>query len=241
MDFHLDYGLRLQTEPEYKNLYGWAINEVDAKGHTGRDQIPWPWTLLFSVTDCVRTDQVEITDYTNQPTVSQSILMTLRPTRWRGDQNGGVYYSMFGTSRTIMAFSLQVLSLKDETDVEVCRAWGTVSYTTEVDFRNQTEDDCICFYLYVKPSTFNRYVNIVDQGAIDSAVFSVGGVHGFYSEWSPSISTDHVKVLVPGGEHAIDIPQDFHDEVPRLGQVREARLQLNRKLIFPNEPIDKEH
>ena len=32
MDFHLERGLRLNTEPKHKNLYNWAINEIDAQG-----------------------------------------------------------------------------------------------------------------------------------------------------------------------------------------------------------------
>jgi hypothetical protein len=48
MEYHLDYGLRIQTEPQYKSLYSWAINEVEADGSTiDRDQIPWAWTLSF--------------------------------------------------------------------------------------------------------------------------------------------------------------------------------------------------
>ena len=61
MDHHLDYGLRLNTEPEYKTLYAWAINEVETDGSLiGQDQIPWPWTLFFSATSCELTNQLEI-------------------------------------------------------------------------------------------------------------------------------------------------------------------------------------
>ena len=46
VDFHLERGLRLHTKPEHKNLYSWAINEIDAQGQQiGDDQIPWGWTL----------------------------------------------------------------------------------------------------------------------------------------------------------------------------------------------------
>ena len=31
MDFHLERGLRLHTEPEDKSLYAWAINEIDPR------------------------------------------------------------------------------------------------------------------------------------------------------------------------------------------------------------------
>ena len=230
MDFHLDYGLRLCTDPEYKSLYNWAINEVGADGISiGRDQIPWPWTLLFSVTSCSLTDQFEIDERLESVGSSQTIRMTLRPTSWRNDSyTGDVIYSMLGTDRVIRDFTLQVLPLVDATKAEQCSAWGSVAYTSEIDFRSETTEDCLLFYLHVKPETFGRYVALVDQGAIKTALFSVGSADGFYSDWSPSISTDHVKVLARGSEQKIGVPDGFQDEIPRLGQVREARLQLHR-------------
>ena len=61
MDFHLERGLRLHTQPEHKNLYSWAINEIDAQGQQiGHDQIPWPWTLYFTATSCVLGDSIDI-------------------------------------------------------------------------------------------------------------------------------------------------------------------------------------
>jgi hypothetical protein len=56
-------------------------------------------------------------------------------------------------------------------------------------------------------------------------------VHGFYSEWSPSISTDNVKVLTSGSEHKITLPPGYR-EPPRLGHVGEAALYINRRLEF---------
>ena len=52
MEFHLEHQLRLHTEPKFKNLYKWAINEIDAEGkQIGRDQIPWEWNLWFGAMD----------------------------------------------------------------------------------------------------------------------------------------------------------------------------------------------
>src|SRR5271163_2139112 len=123
--------------------------------------------------------------------------MTLRPgIRRNGEFVDDVTFSMFGTKRAIRDFTLEIRPLDDSAKAEHCNAWGGVSYTTEIDFRNETVDDCIWFYLYVKPETFARYVALIDQGAIDTIIFSVKSVDGVYSDWSPSISTDKVKVLV---------------------------------------------
>ena len=55
---------------------------------------------------------------------------------------------------------------------------------------------------------------------------------GFYSEWSPSISTRNVKVLTKGSEHKITLPPGHQFEPPRLGNVGEAKLYINRRLEF---------
>lgn len=240
MEFHLDYGLRLHAEPKYKSLYNWAINEVEADGRPiDSDQIPWAWTLLFSAMSCMLTNRFEIkrsclkggAEESSQIETDQIIRMMLRPgISANGKVADDVTYSMFGTKRTVRDFTLEVRPLDDSTEGERCIAWGTVSYTSEVDFRNQTIDDCICFYLYVKPETFARYVALIDQGAIDTIAFSVRSVAGFYSEWSPSISTNRVKVLLSGDEHKFALPPEFQVAPPRLGRVADARLLLYRRL-----------
>ena len=196
MDYHLDYGIRLHVEPKYKNLYSWAINEVAADGTPiDRDYIPWRWRLFFSATSCVLTNRLEIAAHFSVKGVltgksedepprieaDQIITMTLRPV---GRRNGGddVAFSMFGTNREIRNFTLQVRPLNDSATAERCDAWGSVSYTSEIDFRNETAEDCIEFYLYVKPETFSRYIALIDRGAIDNILFSVGSVDGFYSD-----------------------------------------------------------
>lgn len=245
MDYHLDYGLRLHTELKYKSLYAWAIDEIDADGRPiGRDQIPWNWTLVFSATSCVLTNWFEIetpfsltgeSDEPPQIKTDQIIRITLRPGMLEnGEFVCDATFSMFGTKRAIRHFTLEVLPIDDPTMAERCFAQGSVSYTSEFDFRAETEDDFIWFYLYVKAEEFARYVALIEQGAIDTILFNVKSVDGFYSDWSPSASTDRVKVLVQGDEHKLDLPPDFHGEPPRLGRVGDARLLLHRRLEFGN-------
>jgi hypothetical protein len=169
VDFHLERGLRLHTEPEHKNLYKWAIQEIDAQGkQLGRDQIPWQWTLYFTATSCVLTDSIEIESKFQSDESSpapreiaqrQHIRVRLRPgCPWdEGDYFRETTFSMFGTDRTIKNFDLNIYPIADPAEQESCSAWGSVSYTTEIDFRDETTDDCVVFYLYVMPDTFARY------------------------------------------------------------------------------------
>jgi hypothetical protein len=191
----------------------------------------------FLATSCSLTDRFEIggrfstSEDTPEIETDQVIRMTLQPGTWRnGKLLKNVTFSMFGTKRTIRHFTLEISPLADPEKEERCAALGSVSNTYEIDFRKETSDDCLWFYLYVKPETFARYVALIDQGAIDTVFFSIGSVDGFYSDWSPSISTNRVKVLLTGEEHKIDLPPSFQGELRRLGRVRDARLQLHRAL-----------
>ena len=123
-------------------------------------------------------------------------------------------------------------SCRPPSEQEGCGAWGSVSYTTEFDFRNETTDDCIVFYLSVKPETFASYAAKTAHGLLDEMILSVGEVDGFYSEWSPSISTRDVKVLTSGKEQKVALPAGHQFDPPRLGHVGDAALYINRRLEF---------
>jgi hypothetical protein len=240
VDFHLERGLRLHTQPKHKNLYGWAINEIDDKGQkVDEDQIPWAWSLYFVATSCALGDSIDLkTKYASQDgelevpemAENQRIAVKLRPR----DEGSfcGTKFSMFGTDRAIQSFQLDIRPLTNTAAQENCTAWGSVSYTSEIDFRNENVDDCIVFDLCVKPETFARYAAKVSAGSVDEIAFRVGSVAGFYSEWSPGISASRVKVLTRGDEHKVALPRGVEFEPPRLGYVGDAALHINRRLEF---------
>jgi hypothetical protein len=243
--FHLERGLRFHIESEYKRLYGWAIQEIDAQGkQIGGDQIPWSWTLYFTGTSCGLADSVEIESQRQKDGAApaapieqrQHISVRLRPSRpfEDGDPSRQTTFSMFGTDRVIKNFDLDIYPIVDPTKEESCSAWGSVSQTTEIDFRHVTLNDVVGFHLFVKPDTFARYAAKVAHGLVDDIFFSVGWVDGFYSEWSPSISTRNVKVLTEDSEQNITLPLDHKREPPRLGHVGKATLHINRRLEFSN-------
>jgi hypothetical protein len=164
----------------------------------------------------------------------QVIRVQLRPGRPLDDDDyfRETTFSMFGTDRAIKSFQLDIHPIADPAEQESCRAWGSVSYTAEVDFTNETTDDCIVFYLFVKPETFARYGAKIAHGLVTEMILRVGSVDGFYSEWSPEVSTDYVKVLTRGSEHKITLPPGHQVEPPRLGYVGKAELHINRRLEF---------
>lgn len=244
MDYHLDYGIRLNTKPEYERLYRWAINEVGPDGSLiGEDQILWHYPLYFSATSCVLTNHLKIEpkfsptgeiEETPQIKAGQTILMTLRPgDRVNGEFIRGATFSMFGTKRSVQDFTLEIHSLEDSTELESCSAWGRISHECEIYFRNRTSDDCICFLLYVNSEKFKEYSTLIQKGEIDNIIFHARSSGGFYSYWNPSISTHSVKVLLSSDQHKFDLPPDF--EPPRLGRMAEAGLLLRRHLEFSKD------
>lgn len=235
MDFHIDRRVVLSQDSEFESLYKWSLQELDGEGNKiGRDQIPWNWSLNFILTELRLIDEIEVDpDYNSDDDGNiatrekQSIGARLRPGYpWEHRQYFEPSYSMFGTGRTIYDFALQIMPLEGEQQQEQCTAWGCVSYSAEIDFRNETTDDTVTFYLYVSPETFARYAQKIAASEVDKAFFRVGGVSGFYSDWSPSISTSDIKVLTSDKEHAVEIPDECEITPPRLGKVREAALFL---------------
>ena len=237
MEQHIDRRVILSTESEYKNLYSWSLHELDAEGQKiDRDQIPWAWTLYFTATELALSDTLKIEpdyrsdgDSLSAVRERQNIWAKLTPgDPWDRHSFRSTAYSMFGTDRTISSFELFIERLEGDEEQERCMAWGSVSYTFDNDFRDETTDDSIVFHLYVRPETFARYAAKVSASEVDEAVLRVGHVDGFYSDWSPAISTDDIKVLTSDRDHKVETPEGCDIVPPRLGKIGEAELYLRR-------------
>lgn len=231
MRFHINRKLRTVTEPEHRSLYKWALAEIGEAGRqVGRDQIPWAWSLFFLAIECEVVDNIEVrASQEAENTIGQTIRAKLHPVGFRKDEgiSDAPCLSMFGTDRSIRDFRLLIRPLVNSQEQERCTTWGTVSYTSEVDFVDHTEDDCLIFNLFIRKHAFDQYVEKISLGRVREIYFNVNSVDGFYSEWSPSISTRNIKVLTRGEEHDIPLPQDFRFAIPRLGEVGEATLRIH--------------
>ncbi|RWL82403.1 MAG: hypothetical protein EOR67_27815 [Mesorhizobium sp.] len=233
MENHIDRRVILCPESEYKNLYEWCLQEIDADGKKiGRDQIPWEWTLYFKATELTLHDTLTVgsllpsasQDDINTVTVKQGISAKLLPfgATWSPS------YSMFGTDRTITDISLSIMPSVVDGEQEQCLAWGIVSYTAEIDFREETTPDCIGFYLIVNPDRFAQYVEMIATSAVEDVLLFVGRVPGFYSDWSPSTSTDRIKILADKSAQKIEIPPGCKIDPPRLGRAQYAQVHIRR-------------
>lgn len=250
MDYHLESGLKLNISPEHKSLYSWAINETDAGGQVAsRDQIPWRWSLYFTATEFTVSESVKIVTRDRRGTAKDAadisqrsvIRAKLRPGQplGGGEWSSGPTYRMFGSDRVISDFQLDIMPLETAEEPEGCHAWGCVSYTYEIDFKNETNPDSLTFYLMVRQERFDRYVWNIAQGIGDEMWLSVGQVDGLYSEWSPSVSTRSIKVLTSGKEQKVEMPDLAGSEmpqIPRIGAVGEVEFSMNsRRVVKPPE------
>ena len=198
----------------------------------GRDLVPWNWGLYFNASELILRDSITIEpDFREGADPSEKevrkrrvIHGKLQPSRVRYDQTS---YSMLGTDRTITDIQLVIDVWGGEDPQERCTAWGGVSYTFDADFRDETIDDCLIFHLYVLPEEFDRYAEMIAAASIDQATFRVSRVFGFYSDWSPSISTSSIKVLTHEKEHEVEVPAGCEIDPPRLGLVDEASFEIH--------------
>lgn len=165
--------------------------------------------------------------------------MELRPLVRKGEEE--TQFSMFGTDRIIKDFSLEIYPLSERNNRQAgCTAWGCLAQPADIDFPDIDLPDCICFSLFVTPEVFAHYAEKISTAQIDRAVFRLVGVFGCYAEWSPIISTDFVKVLTANSEHKVDLPNNYSEDILRLGRVAEAHLHLSRTLSFANAATGKE-
>lgn len=243
MDHHYDRRIIFSTDREYKNLYPWSLKELDAEGgQLGRDWIPWSWTLYFKAKDISLRETWSTQDrYPVDPSKGKSeakerkfIRAELYPdaqVRWPPS------YSMLGTDRNVSKFFLHIEQIPDDED-ERCTAYGVVSYTTEIDFRDVTDDDSLWIYFHFHAATFARYAQRITSAEVDSLTVRVGSVAGFYSDWSPSSTTDNIRILTADSEHKVEgVPEDV--TLHRLGEVGEAELYFARETklrLFNPEP-----
>ncbi len=230
MDFHLDRRLRLKTkeEIEHPGLHEWAIVEFDEHGDpVGRDFIPWRWSLHFHGTEIVLADRVGFDHEGDEGHIfkhsgSSTIQVRLKPLSTRDGKIWGrePSYSMFGCDRYVSDFTLRVVAAVDGL-AEGSSAWASVSYTSEIDFRQETESDAVQFTLVLPQTSYDRLVWNLARGLVDEVALAVSWVDGFYSDWSPGISTDLIKILA-GDEHVVEGAKQ--DSLPRVGNVGKAEL-----------------
>lgn len=250
----MDLTVKLITDTEYSSLYSWCLQEFNGDDEqVGSDLIPCVWSLEFDVTnlhyayslmhentDPNRFDEDEQEVKRDRPAKefqsSEVLSGSLVPTERRYRRAS---YSMVGTDREITDITFRIV----KADADSCKIWGSVSYTFELDFLDEITDDCLVIQLRLTAEKFDDIARMINKGAINEGKLRLGGVQGFYSDWSPGISTDFIKVLTRSiDDHKVEIPQGAEINLPRLGAVEDFHFMLsnNHQLASGDEdnPVD---
>ena len=241
MEYHVDNRVVLSTEREHKNLYSWSIKEFDKTGkQIGDDQIPWAFGLNFEAIELTSSCRLnfEATDEegasspetkSDKSQLSEYLYGKLIP---RSDSHrDSKTYSMLGTNRTLSEFDIFIHKCAIGQE-ERCTLWGSVSYTSEWDFENVTNKDCVQIYIYLSAEKFDQIIRLVNSRILTAVMVRLKGVEGFYSEWSPSIRTNGITILANKESQKIEIPQDLKIDPPVLGRVAEFDMSFNQKYLL---------
>jgi hypothetical protein len=113
-----------------------------------------------------------------------------------------------------------------EGESERCRLWGSASYTSEWDFEDVTEPDSVQLYVYLASQKFDQLMNLVKVPVPTGVTIRLSGVSGFYSDWSPSIRTDSIKVLANAKDQQLENPENLDFDPPALGYVHEFQISI---------------
>jgi len=248
MDYNIERKICLKEKNKDESLYGWCLNEIDEKGKSQGDEVTWPWSFSFTASSLrlqrgveVKCDEFDAEGKKVKTSDSTSITADLYSGSCSDGENleGRVNFKMFGTNRSIKKFDLCIFPV-DSIDEEDCSIFGSPSYDYEVDFKHDTTDDVVVINLYINREKFDEFAKAIELKSIDFIGVRMGGVSGFYSHWSPSISTSYIKVLTP--YHQVEDAEGSRVQIFRTGHVGEFRISLhtiNELNIKPNlESID---
>jgi hypothetical protein len=142
---------------------------------------------------------------------------------------------MIGCTRQVKEITLGIHCIGADSE-ELCVVWGSPAYSYENDFRDEKTEDVLTVSFYLRSEKFDSLYDLVRGNQLDWINLRLTDVEGFYSEWSPSISTDCIKVLVNIADQRLELDEEWSKKIPTLGKVGQASLSFQRTLHSQNIP-----
>jgi len=241
MPSNLEYEIHLIEEIEYKDLYPWSLRELDKNGKENfSPQVPWNWSCVFTASDLHHSRSIdsgrEEYEKENKSTIEEieEIKGNLHSGYCRDGKNMDniTSYSMFGTDRTIEKFDLSISKLDDDDFNERCSVLGFLTYDYEdARLQNVTQSDFLSVNIYLSPKRFNELADLIKTQRADIVMLTLRGVPGFYSEWSPTVLADRIKVLLPAHnrEKKVIRPDGCDIDLPTLGKFVNFELNITQR------------
>jgi hypothetical protein len=223
MEYQIENSVRLNTKSPHSSLYEWFLEEFDPSGKKiGPDYIPWGLSLYFDVKNLAVRKALEF-DQEKPAHVSDMINGTLTPER--SGRRSSVAYSFFGTNRKVESFTLRIH--RSEDDTEARQVSGSIAYEAEIDFRNELQPDFVEVIVKLPAAKFDQLARFAEDGR-SKAVVTLKLVNGFYSEWSPSIRTTHIKILDDLKDQRVQIEDGAGIKPPVLGKLGEFAMYFQK-------------
>lgn len=238
MESNLDLKVSLNENPESSSFGKWCLDEYDTNDKkVDGDYMPWAWSCYFRSDQLRVIRQLELNRYDenyvllDKPRSDYKVSVVGDLRSGRSDEDSildRVSYSMFGTKRRITKFHLCIASASERDGIQGCRVYGIPSYDSEdSNFRSKTEDDYFGIDLYINEYELNDIVQAVESKNADSIVLSISRVSGFYSHWSPTINTSHIKILT--SYHTVTKPEGSTISPHLIGTADEFRISVTKK------------
>jgi hypothetical protein len=238
MDSNLDLKVVLNENPESSLLGKWCLDEYDSNDKkVAGDYIPWPWSCYFKSDQLRVVRQLELNRYDknyellDKPRSDYKVYLVGDLRSGRSDEDSfldRVSYSMFGTNRKITKFNLYIGSASEQDGLHDCKIYGIPSYDSEDSHsRRQTVDDYFGIDVFISEDELKDIAQAVESKSADSIVLRISRVSGFYSYWSPEITTSHIKILT--SYHTITKPKGSTISPHLVGTADEFWISLTKK------------
>lgn len=238
MERNLELKVKSNQSTEHKSLYKWCLNEYDSNDKkVDGDYIPWAWSCYFTSDQLKVVRHIELNRYDENYELADKPRSEFKATIFADLHSGRpdkttywdrVSYSMFGTNRVIEKFHLSIQKASDQSELQGCRVYGIPSYDSEdSEFRKKTEDDFFGIDLHIKEDEFNEILEAIESEKSSIALIRISGVSGFYSYWSPTINTSHIKILT--SYHAVENAEGSSISPTHVATVDEFSMSLSTK------------
>lgn len=216
-DEKLEYILKYKDTPN-TSLYEWSIDEIDREGKVvSEDLIPWDWRLHFKITSISYVSSMSaeynyFVDDDNKNTYKEYFRAELE----QFDHNEP-RLEIFGDKKAVKEISLIIYSANEkDDDSESLRAYASNDFEFEIDFEVRFEPSYLRFQLFLNDNKFDELKELVKQNRASHIHLNVTECAGFYSHWTPLISTSLIKILTT--RHKIQA-LDGREDLPRLGNI----------------------
>lgn len=198
-EYFLELNAKLNKEPKNKALYDWCINEIHKETKVkGRDLIPFDGINEFKSTNISYNVSLENNTYKSKKFFYQNEWIKVQMIPDNEER-----YTMLGAARDIKDIVLTIHKKDKMIKGNNMRVKGYHAFSSE-DPDDIRYDEQLSFIIYLDKYNYEEIIHLAKKKLIDDVYLSVTDVKGFYSDWSPRVSSP-LKMLLTDKEHSKEL------------------------------------